>query len=137
MGKNTGAAIDRARAALADTEAKITDITAKRAARGRHSRRDRQARRRTLRYAAATERDRIALLEQEVGSRKAATSRCGQVAPLFDQTHDCSRTQAPQPNPAPEKFFAKTPSAERLPPFRRRTVFGHVFGGEGMTEICK
>ena len=33
MGKNTGAAIDRARAALADTEAKITDITAKRAAR--------------------------------------------------------------------------------------------------------
>src|SRR6476620_2733655 len=50
-----------------------------------------------------------------------------------------SRTQAPttESSPAPENFFAKTPSTERLPLSGAETVFGQVFGRGGMSAIFK
>jgi hypothetical protein len=89
MVKNTAAAIDRARTALADTEAKITDVTAKRAARllagdtaaaiGKlNGELD------ALRHAAATERDRIALLEKEA-EKEAAERRASEKSALIER----------------------------------------------------
>jgi hypothetical protein len=48
------------------------------------------------------------------------------------QARDCSRTQAPtaESSPAPENFFAKTSSTERLPPFWGKP-FLDTFLGEG------
>jgi hypothetical protein len=36
--------------------------------------------------------------------------------------------------PRTRKFFAQTPSTERLPPFWAETVFGQVFGRGGMSK---
>jgi hypothetical protein len=54
------------------------------------------------------------------------------------QARDCSRTQAPtaESSPAPENFFAKTPSPERATPFLgAETIFGQVFGRGGMSTF--
>jgi hypothetical protein len=55
------------------------------------------------------------------------------------QARDCSRTQAPtaESSPAPENFFAKMPSTERLPPFWGRNRFWTGFWERGHEQFSE
>jgi hypothetical protein len=55
------------------------------------------------------------------------------------QARDCSRTQAPtaESSPAPENFFAKKPSTERLPPFWGRNRFWTGFWERGHEQFSE